>query len=117
MQFMTMLKSREDVGEAPAELYQAMGAYIERVAAAGHVVVMGGLLPTSAGFTVRAEGGKPVVTDGPFAEATEVVGGYAILQAESREQVEELVREFVQVHIDTWPGWEGTSEVRQIADF
>lgn len=117
MQFLTMLKAREDAGQPPAELFEAMGRYIEKVAAAGHLVLTGGLMPTSAGFTVHADGGRPVVTDGPFAEATEVVGGYAILQADTREEVEELAREFVQLHIDAWPGWQGTSEVRQIAEF
>ena len=114
MQFMTMLKMREDVGTPPPEFYEAMGRYIADVAASGRLVTTGGLLPSSAGAQVRATGGQVVVSHGPFTEATELVGGYAVFEVGSKEEAVEMATEFVQLHVDRWPGWEGVSEVRQI---
>lgn len=114
MQFMTMLKMREDVGAPPPDFYEAMGAYIAGVAASGKLITTGGLLPSSAGARVRATAGTVVVTHGPFTEATELVGGYAIFEADSRDEAVELATAFVQLHLDHWPGWEGVSEIRQI---
>lgn len=115
MQFMTMLKMREDAGAPPPDFFEAMGSYIAAVAARGKLITTGGLLPSSAGAEVRATAGRIVVTHGPFTEATELVGGYAVFEADSREEAIDMAREFVQLHVDNWPGWEGSSEVRQIA--
>jgi hypothetical protein len=116
MQFMTMLKMREDAGAPPPDFFETMGAYIAGVAASGKLITTGGLLPSSAGAEVRATGGKVVVTHGPFTEATELVGGYAVFEVDSREEAIALAKEFVQLHVDNWPGWEGSSEIRQIAE-
>jgi hypothetical protein len=75
---------------------------------------MGGLLPSETGAQVRATGGAIVVSSGPFTEATELVGGYAVFEVENKDQAIALARDFVQLHVDHWPGWEGVSEVRQI---
>ena len=114
MQFMSMLKAREDVGAPPPEFLEAMGAYIAGVAARGKLVTTGGLLPSSAGAEVRASGGKVVVSHGPFTEAIELVGGYAVFDVESREEAVALVTEFVRLHVDHWPGWAGAAELRQV---
>ena len=116
MQFMTMLKMREDAGPPPPDFFQAMGAYIAGVAAGGKPITTGGLLPSATGAEVRATGGKVVVTHGPFTEATELVGGYAVFEADSRDEAIRLATEFVQLHVDHWPGWEGASEIRQIME-
>ena len=60
--------------------------------------------------------GKPklMVTDGPFAEAKEVVGGYAVLEAKSRAEALEATRLFLQLHQQHWPGWEGECEIREL---
>lgn len=116
MQFMTMLKMGEDAGAPPPDFYEAMGAYIAGVAARGRLITTGGLLPSSAGAEVRAGAdGRVVVTHGPFTEATELVGGYAVYEADSLGEAVGLAAEFVQLHVDHWPGWRGASEVRQIA--
>jgi len=117
MKFLQMVKAREDQGTPPQALFDAMGKYIEEYSASGKLVTTGGLLPTSAGAVVRGSGGQVIVSDGPFAEATEVVGGYAIIEAASLAEAIEDAKAFVQLHIDNWPGWEGESETRQIADF
>ncbi len=116
MQFMTMLKMREDAGAPPPDFYEAMGAYIASVAASGRLITTGGLLPSSAGAEVRAADGGVVVTHGPFTEATELVGGYAVFEVDSRDEAIGLAREFVQLHVDHWPGWRGAAEVRQIME-
>ena len=53
-------------------------------------------------------------TDGPYAEAKEVVGGYSIIEARSREEAVEGARRVIEIHRDYWPGWEGSVEVRPI---
>ena len=116
VQFMTMLKMREDAGAPPPDFFEAMGSYIARVAASGRLITTGGLLPSSAGAQVRATGGEIVLTHGPFTEATELVGGYAVFEVASRYEAIGLVTEFVQLHVDHWPGWQGAAEIRQITE-
>lgn len=116
MQFMTMLKMREDVGAPPPEFHDAMGRYIAEVAGGGRLVTMGGLLPSSAGAQVRASDGEVAVTHGPFAEATELVGGYAVFRADSLDEAVAMAADIVRMHVEHWPGWEGASEVRQIIE-
>jgi len=78
-------------------------------------VLIGGLLPSGvAGALVPPAGGRTTVLDGPFTEAKEVVGGFAILEVETFAQAVEATRKVVQVNIDHWPGWSGSAEVRQL---
>jgi hypothetical protein len=65
-------------------------------------------------LTIRA--GALSRVDGPFAEAKEVVGGYAVLDVRSHEEAVEGARRMMQVHLDHWPGWEGSAEVRRIGE-
>ena len=65
-------------------------------------------------FTLRS--GALSRTDGPYAEAKEVVGGYAVLDVRSHEEAVEGARRMMQVHLDHWPGWEGAAEVRRISE-
>ena len=76
-----------------------------------------GLRPTAEGFRVRLSKGQLKLTDGPFTEAKEVVGGYAIVEVASREEAENVAREFMELHRVHWPSFEGESEVRQIEDY
>ena len=115
MQYLSMVHSREDQGQPPAALFEAMGRFIEEMTAGGRLVTTGGLLPSTEGVTVAVRGRDVIVSDGPFAEATEVVGGYAILEAESMDEVIELMKPFLQLHRDHWPEWEGYTEIRPIA--
>ena len=70
----------------------AMGKYNQTLRKAGVLLEVNGLHPPSAGARVSFEGGKPHVTDGPFIEAKEVVGGYWIIQAKSKEEVVEWAK-------------------------
>ena len=76
-----------------------------------HVVDTAGLRPTSEGVRVRLRGGKISTIDGPFTETKEVIGGYAILEAGSKEEAVELTRRFLKVHGDEW---DIECEVRQL---
>lgn len=116
MQFIAMLKTRENAGTPQPDFFEAMGTYIAGVTASGKLVTTGGLLPSATGAEVRATAGKIVVSHGPFTEATELIGGYAIFDVDSLAEVIALATEFVRLHVDHWPGWEGASEIRQIME-
>jgi len=62
-------------------------------------------------------GGKLKVTDGPFTEAKEVVGGYAIVEVKSRDEALKIARDFMELHQVHWPSFEGESEVRPLEDY
>jgi len=81
------------------------------------MIQSGGLLPSANGARVRVSGGKMTVTDGPFAETKELIGGFAILEAESKEEAIRLGKEFMQLHVDVLgQSYDGTLEVRQMFD-
>jgi hypothetical protein len=114
MRFMMMVKTAERSGPPPKELMDAMGKLAEEATKAGEMIDSGGLGPTAAGSRVRLTGGKITVTDGPFTEAKEVFGGYAMFELKSKEEAIERTRRFMQLHHKHWPGWEGETEIRQV---
>jgi len=75
---------------------------------AGYLLAVEGCMPSATGARVRLSGGNLTVTDGPFTESKEVIGGLAILQASSKEEALELVKDFIRVAGD------GECELRQI---
>jgi hypothetical protein len=121
MRFMMMVKGNEryEAGEPPPpELMAAMSKLEEESRRAGVVLESGGLLPSSRGAKIRATRGRLKVMDGPFTEAKELVGGYAIIRAGSKQEAIEHGRRFMQLHIDTLgPEYEGELEIRQLMDF
>ena len=114
MRYMMFIKHTEDYRNAdvPASLYEEMGKFIEETTKSGNFVAGAGLQPSSAGARVRLEGGQISVMDGPFAESKEIVGGYAIMNAKSREEALTLARRFMELHRKHWPTFEGECEVR-----
>jgi hypothetical protein len=100
----------------PAELMQAMGAFVERSKRDGTLVDTGGLLPSKEGARVRLDGGKITVTDGPFSESKEVIGGWAILEATSKAEAIRIATEFMDLHRKHWPDFVGECEVRPMFD-
>jgi hypothetical protein len=80
--------------------------------AAGKLLDTAGLAPTANSKRVRLRGGRITVVDGPFAEAKEVVGGYAMLDAQSLDEAIALTERFVELHVAD--GWEIDCEVRQV---
>ena len=103
MRYLSLIRADEKRGLAPSEqLMQDMGKLIEEMTADGTLVRTAGLRPTREGFRVRNRRGKLSVLDGPFTESKEVIGGYAVLEAKSKEHAVELTKRFLEVHGDEW---------------
>ena len=103
MRFLSMIRINERAGKKPSDKLMAdMGKLVEEMTRSGVLVSTAGLRPTAEGFRIRLSGGKMRVTDGPFTEAKEVIGGYAILEAKSKAEAIELTKRFLQVHGDEW---------------
>jgi hypothetical protein len=114
MRFMMIVKHKEGQGMPPKELMDAIGKLTEEAIKDGTLLGNGGLLPTTAGASVRLSGGRVTVTDGPFTEAKEIIGGYALFELKSKEEAVEGARHFMELHKKHWPGWEGETEVREM---
>ena len=109
MRFLSIYKHAETNVPPTTEAMTKMGQLIEEMTNAGTLVSTEGCLPSSKGARVRRSGGKLTVTDGPFTESKEVIGGFAVLEAKSREEAIELTKRFLEVAGD------GECELRQIA--
>jgi len=94
---------------------EAMGKLADREIKAGRMIDSGGLMPVATGAQVRITDGQLRVVDGPFVETKEVIGGYAIFELRDKEEAVAAAVEFMQLHKDHMPGWEGTCEVRSFA--
>ena len=99
-------------GPSP-ELMRRMGELIEEMTKAGVLLDTAGLHPTAQGTRVHYEGGQLSVTDGPFTESKEVIGGYALMQAKDKAEAIEWTKRFLKVHEEHWTV---TSEVREIVE-
>ena len=91
----------------PAEM-EAMGKFIEQSFKEGFLLSTEGCLPSALGVRVRSTGGSYTVTDGPFTESKEIIGGYAFIQAKSKEEAIEFTKRFLEVAGD------GETEIRQL---
>jgi hypothetical protein len=114
MKFMMIVKHTEKQGPPPKGLIDAITKLAEEEAKTGTMLGSGGLGPTALGARVRLFGGKVTVTDGPFTEAKEIIGGYAQFELKSKEEAIESAVQFMELHKKYWPGWEGETEVRQM---
>ena len=116
MRFMFIVTSPQpDQGPTPA-LLEAMGKLADREIKAGRMLDTGGLMPIAmAGAQVKITNSKLGVIDGPFFETKELIGGYAIFELRDMEEAVAAAKEFMQLHLEHMPGWEGTCEVRVLA--
>ena len=114
MKYLSFIRHPEKYRDTPPPpaLMEAMVEFIERSKKEGTLVDTGGLLPSKDGVRVRLAGGKLTVSDGPFTEAKEIIGGWAILKADSKEEAIRIATEFMELHRQHWPEFEGESEVR-----
>jgi hypothetical protein len=118
MKYLTFIRHAESYRQSgpPPGLMEAMGTFVEKSLKDGTLVETGGLLPSKDGVRVRLSNGTIAVTDGPFTEAKEVIGGWAILQTDSKVEAIRIATEFMELHRKHWPGFEGESEVRPMFD-
>jgi hypothetical protein len=114
MKYLTFIRHSESYRESgpPAALMEAMGEFVKKSLNDGTLVDTGGLLPSKDGVRVRLGSGKITVTDGPFAESKEIIGGWAILETDSKAEAVRVATEFMELHRKYWPEFEGESEVR-----
>lgn len=110
MKFLSIYKTVERTGPPSPQEMEKMGKLVEEGFKSGYLVATEGCLPSALGARVRLSNGKLSVTDGPFTEAKEIVGGFAILEAKSKEEAIELTKNFIQIAGD------GECEIRQLYD-
>jgi hypothetical protein len=111
MRFMTLYKPGKESDAPPSpEKLAAVGQLIQEMAEAGVLIATDGLQPSSKGARVRITNGKFTVIDGPFTETKELIAGFAIVQAKSKQEAIELTKRFLTVM------GEGESEIRLMQD-
>jgi hypothetical protein len=111
---MIIVKATKDseAGVMPEEkLIAEMATYHEELVKAGALLDASGLRPSSAGWRIQYSGGKRTIIDGPFAETKELIAGYTLIQAKSREEALEWTKRFPNPAVH---GKEGEIEVRQL---
>lgn len=118
MKYLMLIKSAESyrTEDIPQGLMDAMGEFVGESMKSGVLKDTAGLKSTAEGFRVRSSGGRLKVTDGPFTEAKEVVGGYALVEVAAREEALKVAREFMELHRVHWPAFDGECEVRPLED-
>jgi hypothetical protein len=119
MRFMIIVKATKDSETKPMsealkdkrwqKLFAEMADYHEALQKAGVLIDGNGLHPSSKGWRVKYSGGKRTVIDGPFTETKELIAGYTLIKAKSKEEAMEWVRRFPNPHLD-----DGEIEVRQL---
>jgi hypothetical protein len=109
MRFLCIYKPAAKEGTPPTpETMETMGKFIEQSVKDGYLLSTEGCLPSALGARVRSTNGQYTVTDGPFTEAKELVGGFALIQAKSKLEAIKFTKRFLQVAGD------GETEIRQL---
>lgn len=113
MRFMMIVKHPESGKMPDPKLIEAIKALNEKQTKAGVLLDAGGLHPSAKGARIHVSNGKLKVVDGPFTETKELVGGYAVMVADSREEAVRMGRAFMQLHVDILgDSYEGELEIR-----
>jgi hypothetical protein len=109
MRYLCIYKPSKGEGQPPTEEHMAtMGKFIDEVSKAGVLLATEGCLPSSRGARVRQTAGKHTVTDGPFTETKEIIGGFALFQVKSKDEIIEWTKRFLRVAGD------GEVEIREL---
>ena len=108
MRYLTIYRTAERGVPPTQDEMEAMNRFIGELTAAGKLIATEGCLPSARGASVRRTNGQITVTDGPFSEAKEVIGGFALIRADSKDEAIELARRFLEVAGD------GESEIREL---
>jgi hypothetical protein len=111
MRFLSMYKSSKKEGTPPTQQeMEQMGKLIEDMTKSGVLLAAEGCLPSAKGARIRLSAGKFTLTDGPFTEAKEIIGGFALIKANSKGEAIEHIKTFLKVAGD------GECEIRQVYD-
>jgi hypothetical protein len=118
MKYLMMIKHSEGPhnGPIPQALLDAMGEFVGESMKSGVLKDTAGLKPTSEGFRIRSSRKRLTVSDGPFTETKEVIGGYALVEVPSRDEAMKVARDFMELHRLHWPEFECECEVRPLED-
>jgi len=118
MRYMTLIKhpGDYDVSKVPPSLFVAMDEFIDEQIKSGMFLQGAGLQPLSKATRVRLSGGKITISDGPFSEAKEVVGGYSLIEASTHAEAVEMTTKFMELHRVHWPEFEGEAELRPLEE-
>lgn len=118
MRYMFLTSGAEAGLVPPQAMIDAIEAMTEQEIAAGRMIARGGLMPTAMGSArMESRRGKLKLTDGPFAETKEVLGGFAIFEFATREEALASLQSFMELHREHWPEWEGVCEMRPMFGF
>jgi hypothetical protein len=110
MKFLSVYKTKESTAPPSPEEIARFGKLIEDGMKSGYLLAVEGCMPSATGARVRLDSGIITVKDGPFTESKELIGGLAILQANSKAEALEIVRNFLRIAGD------GECELRQLHD-
>src|SRR5690348_4788457 len=114
--FMGFVRMEEGIGAPPQALFDAMDTYIGEQAAKGVFLDGGGLFGTEDTVNFISSGGEVSRVDGPYAEAKEVVGGWALMKYDSLEEAVAGQQEFAELHAKHWPEATVVATLRQISE-
>ena len=113
MRYLILLKAAQPDTPPPAELMAEIAKLGDEATRAGALLDTGGLAPSAEGTRLGLSAGKLSTTDGPFAEAKEMIS-YALYQVRSKEEAVEWARRFMVLHQELWPVWEGEAKVLKV---
>ena len=116
MRYVCFVKMNESLADPPQAIMDAMGEHVGEAIANGSFVDGGGLYGAKEAVEWRVRGGTVTVTDGPYAEAKEVIGGWAIVTFDTEEEARAEGQTMADLHLQHWPGWEGAIEMRRISE-
>jgi hypothetical protein len=118
MKFLMLIRHPESdrAKPIPQGLMDAMGEFVTASFKSGVLKDTAGLKPSSEGFRIRQSKARLAATDGPFSETKEVIGGYAIMELKSLTEARDMARQFMELHLEHWPEFEGECEVRPVED-
>lgn len=116
MRYLMLIKHSESIREQsiPDALLNAMGPFITEAMERGVMLDTAGLKPTAQGSRIRSANGKLTITDGPFTEAKEIIGGYAMINVASDAEAREFGRQFMELHRVHFANFEVELEVRPL---
>lgn len=118
MRYMFLTSGPETGLVPPQRMIDEIERLTEREMAAGRMIARGGLMPTAMGSArLESRRGKLKLSDGPFAETKEVLGGFAVFEFETREEALAALQDFMELHRQHWPEWEGVCEMRPLFGF